>query len=74
MSDTNQDICGAVGKLSPDFIRIEKQVLDRDWSEVTVTCIKEPHSPEERHWGLLVLDGEEKDDIYWEDPPPEPAC
>jgi hypothetical protein len=73
MSAEEQDICGAVGKLNPDFIDIEQKILGLDWSEATVTCIKEPHDPEERHWGLLVLDGGEKGEVFWEDSPPEPA-
>jgi hypothetical protein len=70
MSD---DICGAVSKLHPDFVKIEAQVLGHDWSNETVTCIKEPHDPAEGHWGLLVLDGGKKGDVYWPDSPPEPA-
>lgn len=68
MSDP--DVCGATAGLPADFIEIERRVVGQDWTGVTTTCIAEPHGSGESHWGLLVLDGDEKGYRYWLDPPP----
>jgi hypothetical protein len=73
VGEPQDDICGATAKLPPEFIEIEKRIPGNDWTGVTVTCIAEPHGSDEWHWGLLILDGDEKGERYWSDPPPEPA-
>ena len=45
-------------------------MLGQDWTGVTTTCIAEPHEEGGQHWGLLILDGDEKGERYWSDPPP----
>lgn len=69
MSEDQADICGATAPLPADFIEVERRVLGQDWSGVKTTCIAEPHGKDDSHWGLLILDGDEKGERYWSDSP-----